>query len=344
MCFGRETLWEISIDDIQLLNRYVATYGSPMQYSSAANLPVQNHLNEELQLVAETFRRFGKENIEHHAESVHREDLDVPESIISGLAELGCFGLSIPERYGGTATGTTLDNYGMVIATEELSRASLSIGGSLITRPEILARAIENGGTDNQKQRLLPLIASGEYMSAVAVTEPDFGSDVAGISTNARRLPDGDWEINGVKTWCTFAGRADLLMVLARTNPDTSVGHRGLSIFVVEKDRAKGHSLLFDKTMGGSWREEQYLPWAIEVCIASKFRSRIGEFLLLHLLGESRAKEKGSICKWQDLRMEDCKQLPASWSYARAYDEAVLYSQERNVFGETLFDYELTQK
>ena len=170
MCFGRETLWEISIEDKQLLNRYVAAYGSPKQYSSAANLPVQNHLTQELQLVAETFRRFGKENIEHLAESVHREDRDVPESIISGLAELGCFGLSIPELYGGTATGTTLDNYGMVIATEELSRASLSIGGSLITRPEILARAIENGGTDDQKQRLLPLIASGEYMSAVAVT------------------------------------------------------------------------------------------------------------------------------------------------------------------------------
>ena len=139
----------------------------------------------------------------------------------------------------------------MVIATEELSRASLSIGGSLITRPEILARAIENGGTDDQKQRLLPLIASGECMSAVAVTEPDFGSDVAGITTNARRLPNGDWEINGVKTWCTFAGRADLLMVLARTTPDTSVGHRGLSIFVVEKDRAKGHSFTFRQDHGG---------------------------------------------------------------------------------------------
>jgi (2S)-methylsuccinyl-CoA dehydrogenase len=128
---------------------------------------------------------------------------------------------------------------GMVIATEELSWGSLGIGGSLITRPEILCRALVHGGTDAQKQEWLPRLASGELMAAVAVTEPDFGSDVASIVTAAAPT-DGGWLINGVKTWCTFAARADVLMLLARTDPERSKSHRGLSLFVVPKPRTTG--------------------------------------------------------------------------------------------------------
>ena len=342
MCFGRETLWEISIDDIQLLNRYVATYGSPMQYSSAANLPVKNHLNEELQLVAETFRRFGKENIEHHAESVHREDLDVPESIISGLAELGCFGLSIPERYGGTATGTTLDNYGMVIATEELSRASLSIGGSLITRPEILARAIENGGTDDQKQRLLPLIASGECMSAVAVTEPDFGSDVAGITTNARRLSNGDWEINGVKTWCTFAGKAGVIMVVART--EEAAGHKGLSILLVEKPSTEEHA--FEVVQEGGGRMTGKAIPTIGYRGMHSYDMAYENFFVpdANLLGEEGGRGKGFYMTMAGMtggRIQTAAR--ACGVMAAAIDAALQYAGDRKVFGNALGDYQLTQ-
>ncbi len=116
----------------------------------------------------------------------------------------------------------------MVVATEELSRGSLGIGGSLITRPEILTRALVKGGTEAQKQQWLPKLATGEVMAAVAVTEPDFGSDVAGLKVTATPAdgPDGEagYEINGVKTWCTFGARADVLMLLARTNPDRSAG------------------------------------------------------------------------------------------------------------------------
>src|SRR5205085_163244 len=132
-------------------------------------------------------------------------------------------------------TGGESDYLGMVVATEELSWGSLAIGGSLITRPEILTRALVTGGTEAQKQRWLPRIASGELMVGVMVTEPDFGSDVAGITTMANRV-DGGFRVNGVKTWATFAGRADLLMMLARTDPDRGTAHRGLSLFVVEKD------------------------------------------------------------------------------------------------------------
>ena len=100
---------------------------------------------------------------------------------------MGLFGLSIPEEYGGFATGGESDYYGMVIATEELSRASLGAAGSLITRPEILARALEAGGTEEQKRDLAARLASGEIMAAVAVTEPDYGSDVAGVKVTATR-------------------------------------------------------------------------------------------------------------------------------------------------------------
>jgi (2S)-methylsuccinyl-CoA dehydrogenase len=129
----------------------------------------------------------------------------------------------------------------MVVATEELSRGSLGVADSLITRPEILSRALVTGGTEEQKRAWLPRIASGELMCAVAVTEPDYGSDVANLRVAARPDADG-WRINGVKTWCTFGGRADVLMVLARTDPDRSNVHRGLSVFIVPKERVDGHS------------------------------------------------------------------------------------------------------
>ena len=109
----------------------------------------------------ETFHRFAEDKVRPHAEHVHRTNGDIPEEIIAGLAELGGFGLSVPEEYGGFATGGESDYMGMVVATEELSWGSLGIGGSLITRPEILTRALVYGGTEEQKQQWLPKLAIG---------------------------------------------------------------------------------------------------------------------------------------------------------------------------------------
>src|SRR5688572_8277880 len=155
-------------------------------------------------MVQATVRRFAEEKIRPVAEHIHRQNADIPEDVIAGLAEIGTFGLSVPEEYGGWATGGEGEYMAMVVATEELSRGSLGVGGSLITRPEILTRALVKGGTEDQKQQWLPQLATGEIMSAVAVTEPDFGSDVAGVKVTATPV-DGGYAINGVKTWCTFA-------------------------------------------------------------------------------------------------------------------------------------------
>src|SRR5439155_12028469 len=159
-------------------------------------------------------------------------------------------GLSVPEEYGGFAAGGESDYLGMVIATEELSWGSLNVGGSLITRPEILTRALVRGGTEDQKKDWLPRIAAGEAMVGVMVTEPDYGSDVANLTVMATRT-EGGYRINGVKTWATFAGRANTLMLLVRTDPDRSKGHKGLSLFVVEKPEAPGHHFEFRQDSGG---------------------------------------------------------------------------------------------
>src|SRR6185436_13413795 len=118
------------------------------------------------------------------------------------MGKLGYFGLAIPEQYGGSEMG----NLAMVLTTEELSRASLAAAGSLITRPEILTKALLVGGTDAQKREWLPRIAAGEIMVGISVTEPDIGSDVAGVKCRAEKRGD-EYVIHGPKAWCTFAGR-----------------------------------------------------------------------------------------------------------------------------------------
>jgi (2S)-methylsuccinyl-CoA dehydrogenase len=142
----------------------------------------------------------------------------------------------------------------MVVLTEELSAASL-VAGSLITRSEILTRALMQGGTEEQRQQWLPRIASGELIVGISVTEPDVGSDVAAVQC---RATPGDldgregWFIEGPKAWSTFAGRADILALLARTDPDVSLGARGVSLFIVEKDPFDGHSFVQLQAGGGS--------------------------------------------------------------------------------------------
>ncbi len=252
---GRHDDWGVSADWMSPAAGFVAAHRAPEVLADLCGVTGDRHLEPDFELVRETFHRFAEEQLRPRAEHIHRANADIPEEIITGLADMGALGLSIPEEHGGFASGGDHDYLGMVVATEELSWGSLGAGGSLITRPEILARALLAGGTDEQKARWLPALASGEVMNAVAVTEPDFGSDVANIVTAATPTTGG-WLVNGVKTWCTFAARADVLMLLARTDPDRSKAHRGLSLFVVPKERGDGHGFLFTQDPAAEGRRD----------------------------------------------------------------------------------------
>jgi (2S)-methylsuccinyl-CoA dehydrogenase len=206
--------------------------------------------DEELELVRRSVRDFAKAEVAPIAERIHRNDELVPDELIEKMAAQGFFAASIPEQYGGAGMGYPA----MIITTEELSAASLGAAGSLATRPEILAKALLAGGTERQKQTWLPRIASGEIMVGIGVTEPDVGSDVASVSTRAEPAEvDGrtGWMLNGAKAWSTFSGRANVLAVLARTDPDRNTGARGLSLFIVEKQPAYGHAYEERQPHGG---------------------------------------------------------------------------------------------
>jgi (2S)-methylsuccinyl-CoA dehydrogenase len=201
-------------------------------------------------LTRDTARSFARTEIAPIAQEMHRQDHLVPEPLIQKMAGLGLFGCSVPESYGGTEMGLLT----MVVLTEELSTASLVVG-SLITRSEILTRALLQGGTEEQRQSWLPPIASGELLVGIAVTEPDVGSDVNSVTCKAtpgEHEGTKGWFIEGPKAWSTFAGRANILALLARTDPDRSLGHRALSLFIVPKAPFDGHHFVHTQPEGGT--------------------------------------------------------------------------------------------
>jgi (2S)-methylsuccinyl-CoA dehydrogenase len=330
---------------------FVTTYRDPAYVASLVGVEGDRHLDGDFALVRETFHRFAEERIRPHAEHIHRANADIPEEIITGLAEMGALGLSIPEEYGGFATGGASDYMGMVVATEELSWGSLGAGGSLITRPEILSRALLAGGTDEQKQEWLPRLASGAVMNAVAVTEPDFGSDVASIVTAATRT-DGGWLINGVKTWCTFAARADVLMLLARTDPDRAKAHRGLSLFVVEKPRGDGAGFVFTQDPTTDARHDPPGRMEGRPIDTLGYRGMHSYEIAFenwfvpsaNLVGGEQGVGRGfysQMAGFENGRLQTAAR--ALGVMQAAYEAASEYAANRVVFGRPIVDYQLTQ-
>ncbi|VAW03832.1 Methylsuccinyl-CoA dehydrogenase, predicted by (Erb et al, 2007) [hydrothermal vent metagenome] len=185
-------------------------------------------LEDELEMIREQFRRFAVEKVEPHAQGWHLKDELIPMQIIEELAEMGVFGLTIPEEYGGFG----LSKASMVVVSEELSRGYIGVG-SLGTRSEIAAELIICGGTDAQKEHWLPKLASAEILPTAVFTEPNTGSDLGSLRTRAVKEGE-DYRITGNKTWITHAGRTHMMTLLARTDPD-SKDHRGLSMFLAEK-------------------------------------------------------------------------------------------------------------
>jgi (2S)-methylsuccinyl-CoA dehydrogenase len=341
--FGREQSWGIDAGLLAAARSFCATYATPGFLADLAAIDPPWHLDDDFTLVRDTFRRFADDKLAQVAERVHRQDADVPEEIITALASTGAFGLSIPEEYGGFATGGEADYLGMIIATEELSRGSLAVGGSLITRPEIFARALLAGGTREQCMSWLPRLASGEALSAIAVTEPDHGSDVAGVRA-AARVTDGGWLISGVKTWCTFAGRADVLMVLARTDPDPARGHRGLSVFIVEKPAAAGHQFRFTQSGGGTMEGRAIAT--IGYRGMHSFEIRFDDWFVPDdaLLGGAEGAGRGFY--FQMAGFENGRLQTAARGIGvmqAAYEAAKQYAANRIVFGHAIGDYELTR-
>ena len=300
-------------------------------------------LDEMHEQVRAQVREFGLNEVAPHAEHIHRQDDIVPEHFISSMAELGFFGLSVPEEYGGVEMG----NMAMILTTEELSRASLAAAGSLITRPEILTKALLSGGTEDQRKEWLPKLASGEVMVAISVTEPDIGSDVAGAKCRAERATvDGEegWVINGPKAWCTFAGRANVIALLARTDPDLSKGRKGLSLFIVPKDTSTGHSFEFTQPGGGkitgkadatpgyrgmhsfTLQFEQYFVPAGNLVGGADGEGR-GFYLQMAGFAAGRLQTGGRACGLGQAALE----------------ETAKYVVDRNQFGQAISDFQLTQ-
>ncbi|MFZ0601965.1 MAG: acyl-CoA dehydrogenase family protein [Roseiarcus sp.] len=187
-------------------------------------------LDDTFEAIRGEMRRFADAEVAPHAQGWHRANAYIPLEVIRGLSEMGVFGLTIPEAYGGMGLGKVA----MCVVSEELSRGYIGVG-SLGTRSEIAAELILVGGTEAQKQKYLPRIASGEILPTAVFTEPNTGSDLASLRTRAIRDGD-DYVVNGAKTWITHPVRADLMTLLVRTNPEER-GYRGLSMFLAEKPR-----------------------------------------------------------------------------------------------------------
>ncbi|MGL4281273.1 MAG: acyl-CoA dehydrogenase family protein [Albidovulum sp.] len=215
----------------------IASGNTPAARAALVALMRDNHgratfgasgLDDELEMIRDQFRRFAEERVVPNAHGWHLKDELIPMEIITELAELGVFGLTIPEEFGGLG----LSKASMVVVSEELSRGYIGVG-SLGTRSEIAAELILCGGTPEQKAQWLPKLASGEILPTAVFTEPNTGSDLGSLRTRATKVGE-DWEVTGNKTWITHAARTHVMTLLARTDPATT-DYRGLSMFLAEK-------------------------------------------------------------------------------------------------------------
>jgi (2S)-methylsuccinyl-CoA dehydrogenase len=284
-------------------------------------------LQEEHLAIRESVREFVEREVAPIADELDNAEKEIPMPVIGKMAELGYFGLIFPPEYGGMG----LDSLSMAIVTEELSRGWLSVG-SVMTRMIITGTLIMANGTEAQKKKFLPKIASGELLTAAAFTEPDVGSDTA--SMKLRAVKEGDeYKLYGEKTWCTFANRAHVLTVLARTNPDVQPPHKGLSLLLVEKQPGDGFHP--PTLMGGPIPTIGY------------------KGMKSYSLGfDGYACPRENLLGGEEGR--GFYQLMATYEYARiqtaaravgtaqaAYEAALKYAQERVQFGHPIADFQV---
>ncbi len=301
---------------------------SLMEDQAGATMFGASGLDEELEMIRDQFRRYAVEKVEPHAHDWHLKDELIPIEVIEELAEMGVFGLTIPEEFGGFG----LSKASMCVVSEELSRGYIGVG-SLGTRSEIAAELIIAGGTDEQKANWLPKLASAEILPTAVFTEPNTGSDLGSLRTRAVKNADGDYEITGNKTWITHAARTHVMTLLARTNPD-STDHRGLSMFLAEKTPGTDEAPFPTPGMTGG---------EIEVLGYRGMKEYELGFDGFHVKGENLlGGEEGKGFKQLMETFESARIQTAARAIGvaqSALDIAMQYAQDRKQFGKSLINF-----
>ncbi|MGY6694580.1 MAG: acyl-CoA dehydrogenase family protein [Roseinatronobacter sp.] len=284
-------------------------------------------LDEELEMIRDQFRRYSDEQIAPHAHEWHLKDELIPMEVIDQLAEMGVFGLTIPEEFGGLG----MPKSAMVVVSEELSRGYIGVG-SLGTRTEIAAELIICGGTQAQKEHWLPKLSSGEILPTAVFTEPNTGSDLGALRTRA--VQDGeDWVINGNKTWITHAARTHVMTVLARTIPDTT-DYRGLSMFLAEKTPGTDERPFVDPGISGGEIEVLGYRGMKEYTLNfDDFRVK-GENLLGGKQGQGF---KQLMQTFESARIQTAAR--AIGVAQNALEVAMQYAEDRKQFGKSLIEF-----
>jgi (2S)-methylsuccinyl-CoA dehydrogenase len=284
-------------------------------------------IDETLGMVRDQFRRFAEERVIPHAHGWHERDELIPMEIIEEMAELGVFGLTIPEQYG----GLEMEKMAMCVVTEELSRGYIGVG-SLGTRSEIAAELIRLGGTDEQKEYWLPKLASGEILPTAVFTEPNTGSDLGSLRTRA--VKDGDvYKITGNKTWITHAARTDLMTLLARTDPATK-DWKGLSMFLAEKPRGSDDDPFPAQGMTGG--EIEVLGYRG----MKEYELGFDDFVVpaKNLLGQQEGQGfKQLMATFESARIQTAAR--AVGVAQNAMELGMKYAQERVQFGRPIFEF-----
>jgi (2S)-methylsuccinyl-CoA dehydrogenase len=284
-------------------------------------------LDDELDMIRDQFRRFVADRVAPHAHGWHRRDALIPMEVVEEMAALGVFGLTIPEAFGGAGFG----KIAMCVVSEELSRGHLGVG-SLGTRAEIAAELILCGGTEAQKAEWLPKLATGATLPTAVFTEPDAGSDLGALRARARRDGEG-WAISGNKTWITHAARADLMTVLARTDPE-SEDWRGLSMFLAPKTRGTDTEPFPDPTLSGGEIEVLGYRGMKEYTLAFD-EHRVGPEALLG--GVEGQGFKQLMRTFESARIQTAAR--AVGVAQNALELSLAYAQDRRAFGRPLIEF-----
>jgi alkylation response protein AidB-like acyl-CoA dehydrogenase len=291
---------------------------------------------DEQKAITEMVHQFADEQILPNAEHYDHED-EFPEPIVEQMKELGLFGVTIPEEYGGM--GLDLTTYAMIV--EELSRGWISISGVINTH-FIGSYLLMKFGNEEQKQKYLPRMATGEIRAAFSLSEPELGSDVQAIKTKAAKVDGGDYEINGQKMWVTNGLRSDLVFVLVRTDPDAEKPYKGMTCFIAEKEGgvkentgAYAGLMVPDqlKKMGYKGVESTELVFDGYKCPAENI-----------LGGEEAGLNKGFPQMMDALEVGRVNVAARGVGIAqRALELALRYSQERKTFGKPIAEHQAIQ-